>query len=140
MSSLYNPPSDAALINLFTKTKCIAVVGLSPKPDRPSHQVAKHMQTFGFDIIPVRPAVTEVLGEKAYKSLLDIPFQVDLVDVFRASNHVAEIADQCLDTKVKAMWLQEGVVDEASAVKTSTENIFTVMNKCIYKEYMRLMK
>ncbi len=136
----YETPGDTALIELFESIKSIAVIGLSPKSDRPSHHVAKHMQEFGYDIIPVRPAVTKILGQKAYRSLQDIPFKVDLVNVFRASKYVAEIADQCIDKKVKVMWLQEGVKDADSAIKASNENVLTVMDKCIYKEYMRLMK
>ena len=136
----YSLPNDEALIDLFINIKKIAVISLSPKPQRPSHEVAKYLQEFDYKIIPVRPAVTEVLGQKAYASLLDIPFQIDLVDVFRASQYVAEITDQCIDKKVKAMWLQEGVIDEVSAAKACSKNIFTVMDKCIYKEYIRLMK
>lgn len=136
----YSLPSDAEIIALFKSTHSIAVIGLSPKPNRPSHRVAKHMQEFGFDIIPVRPAVTEILGERAYSSLQEIPFLVDLVDIFRAPKYVADITDQCIDKKVKAMWLQEGVVDVGSASKAYNANIFTVMDKCIYKEYARLMK
>lgn len=133
-------PSDEELITLFKRVKNIAVIGLSPKPDRPSHRVAKRMQDFGFKIIPVRPAVSEVLGEKAYASLQEIPFAVDLVDVFRAPRYIAELTEQCIDKKVGALWLQEGVVDVESANRVSKENIFTVMDKCIYKEYVRLMK
>lgn len=140
MNTRYVHPSDAVIIELFKTIKTIAVIGLSPKPYRPSHYVAKHLREFGFEVIPVRPAVTEVLGLKAYKYLQDIPFPVDLVDVFRASKYVADITDQCIDKKVKAMWLQEGVVDEVSAIKASDKNIITVMDKCIYKEYMRLLK
>ncbi len=140
LKDAYNLPSDEDIIEIFNATKIIAVIGLSPKPHRPSHRVSKHMQEFGFDIIPVRPAVTEVLGKKAYPSLQDIPFNIDLVDVFRASKYVAEIIDQCINKNVNTIWLQEGVVDADSALKAQRENIFTVMNKCIYKEYARLMK
>lgn len=136
----YSLPNDAEIVALFKSIQSIAVIGLSPKPNRPSHRVAKHMQEFGFDIIPVRPAITEILGEKAYSSLQAIPFLVDLVDIFRAPKYVADITDQCIDKKVKAMWLQEGVVDVGSASKAYNANIFTVMDKCIYKEYARLMK
>jgi len=136
----YYLPSDAALIELFERVKSIAVIGLSPKADRPSHHVAKHMQEFGFDIIPVRPAVNEILGVKAYASLTEVPFPVDLVNVFRAPKFVAEITEQCIDHKVSALWLQEGVINVESADKACRENIFTVMDKCIYKEYVRLMK
>lgn len=133
-------PSDSELITLFKSIKKIAVISLSPKLNRPSYRVANKMQEFGFDIIPVRPAITEVLGEKAYSSLNEIPFDIDLVNIFRASKYVAEIVDQCINKKVKAIWLQEGVVDAVSASKAVSENIFTVMDKCIYKEYVRLMK
>jgi predicted CoA-binding protein len=137
---LYSLPSDASLIELFERVKTIAVIGLSPKADRPSHRVAKHMQEFGFKIVPVRPAVNEILGTKAYASLLEVPFDIDLVDVFRAPKYVAAIIEQCIDKSVSALWLQEGVVDIESANRAHRENIFTVMDKCIYKEYVRLMK
>jgi predicted CoA-binding protein len=137
---LYSLPSDASLIELFERIKTIAVIGLSPKADRPSHRVAKHMQEFGFEIVPVRPAVNEILGTKVYASLSEVPFEIDLVDVFRAPKYVAAITEQCIDKGVSALWLQEGVVDIDSANRAHRENIFTVMDKCIYKEYVRLMK
>ncbi|NNC66876.1 MAG: CoA-binding protein [Gammaproteobacteria bacterium] len=137
---MYSLPSDEELIALFKRIESIAVIGLSPKPDRPSHRVAKHMQEFGFEIIPVRPAVSEVLGVKAYASLLEVPFAVDLVNVFRAPKFIAELTEQCIDKKVSALWLQEGVVDIDSANRACKENILTIMDKCIYKEYVRLMK
>ncbi|MBT8112843.1 MAG: CoA-binding protein [Gammaproteobacteria bacterium] len=137
---MYSFPSDEELIALFKRIESIAVIGLSPKPDRPSHRVAKHMQEFGFEIIPVRPAVSEVLGVKAYASLLEVPFAVDLVNVFRAPKFIAELTEQCIDKKVSALWLQEGVVDIDSANRACKENILTIMDKCIYKEYVRLMK
>ncbi len=140
LNNTYGLPSDSEIIDLFKSIHSIAVIGLSPKPNRPSHRVAKNMQEFGFDIIPVRPAVTEILGEKAYSSLQEIPFLVDLVNIFRAPKYVADITDQCIDKKIKAMWLQEGVVDVGSASKAYNANVFTVMDKCVYKEYMRLMK
>lgn len=137
---IYSMPSDEKLAAFFERVKSIAVIGLSPKPDRPSHRVAKHMQEFGFEIIPVRPAVSEVLGVKAYASIKEIPFAVDLVNVFRAPKFIAELTEQCIDKKVSALWLQEGVVDVESANRACKKNIFTVMDKCIYKEYVRLMK
>ncbi len=138
--NIYSFPSDEELIALFKRIESIAVIGLSPKPDRPSHRVAKHMQEFGFEIIPVRPAVSEVLGVKAYASLLEVPFAVDLVNVFRAPKFIAELTEQCIDKKVSALWLQEGVVDIDSVNRACKENILTIMDKCIYKEYVRLMK
>ena len=135
----YSMPSDEEIIELFERVKNIAVIGLSPKPDRPSHRVAKHMQDFGFEIIPVRPAVNEVLGVKAYASLAEVPYTVCLVNVFRAPKYIAELTEQCIDKKISALWLQEGVVDVESANRSCENNIFTVMDKCIYKEYVRLM-
>lgn len=140
LDTSYRKPSDSELITLFKSIKKIVVIGLSPKLNRPSYRVAKQMQKFGFDIIPVRPAVTRVLGEKAYPSLHEVPFNIDLVNVFRAPKYVADVVDQCINKKVKAIWLQEGVVDAVNASKAVSENIFTVMDKCIYKEYIRLMK
>ena len=140
MQKSYVLPDDNDLKVLLKSTKSIAVVGLSPKEDRPSHRVAKAMQEFGYDIIPVRPAVHEILGVKAYASLPEIPFAVDLVDVFRAPKYIAKVTEQCIGKNVGALWLQEGVVDKESADRASRENIFTVMDKCIYKEYVRLMK
>ena len=135
----YSMPGDAELVDLFGRIYKIAVVGLSPKANRPSHRVSKYMQEFGFDIIPVRPAINEVLGMKAYPSLINIPFKVDLVNVFRTSGSIAEITEQCIHKNIDAMWMQEGVVDVESANKARNANIFTVMDKCIYKEYLRLM-
>ena len=137
---VYTLPSDAQLIEFFQRIKSIAVIGLSPKTERPSHRVAKHMQEFGFEIVPVRPAVSEILGAKVYASLSEIPFEVDVVNVFRAPKFLAEVTEQCIDNKVSALWFQEGVVDIESANRACRENIFTVMDKCIYKEYVRLMK
>ncbi len=135
----YTPPSDEDITALYNRVKKIAVIGLSPKSNRPSHRVAKAMQDFGYEIIPVRPAVKEVLGEKAYASILDIPFAVDVVDVFRAPKFIPVITQQCIAINAPAIWLQEGVIDQASADIAVRENIFTVMDRCIYKEYVRLM-
>ena len=140
VSTTYRMPGDDEIIAMYRRVKTIAVIGLSPKPQRPSHYVSKRMLGFGFDIIPVRPAVKEVLGRKAYARLQDIPTRVDGVNVFRASHHVAAIIDQCIGMKIKTVWLQEGVVDVESAIKACNANVFTVMDKCIYKEYVRLMQ
>jgi len=89
-------PDDAGLRALLDRTRTIAVVGLSPQPARPSYRVAQAMQRYGYRIVPVRPLVDRVLGEQAYASLADIPFGVDLVNVFRAAEHVPAIVEQCL--------------------------------------------
>lgn len=133
-----NPPPQA-IRDLLSRIKTIAVLGLSPKPNRPSYFVAKMMQGFGYRIIPVRPATTEVLGEKAYASLSEVPQPIDLVDVFRASEYVDEVVDECIRLKVPAIWIQEGIVNEAAAQRAQEAGIFVVMDRCIYKDYVALM-
>lgn len=129
---------DAEKVRLLNEVKVIAVVGLSPKEQRPSHRVAKLLQAFSYQIVPVRPGVTTILGEKVYKSLSDIPFNVDLVNVFRASEYVPEIVDECIACKVPAIWLQEGISHEAAALKAQQAGITMIMDQCIYKEIVRL--
>lgn len=133
-----NPNADE-MRELLKRVKTIAVVGLSPKPGRPSHGVAKALQRFGYRIVPVRPATAEVLGETAYASLKDIPFPVDLVDVFRAAEHIPEVVDECLAIGTPAIWIQEDIVNEAAAEKARTAGMTVVMDRCIYKDYMALM-
>lgn len=133
-----NPPPEA-IRDLLDRARSIAVVGLSPSSTRPSHGVAEHLQGFGYKIIPVRPAVDAVLGEKAYADLTQVPGPVDIVDVFRAPEFVDGIVNQCIARKFPALWLQEGVVDEAAAERAQAAGIFVVMDLCIYKEYVLLM-
>lgn len=133
-----NPDSDI-IRQLLGRTHTIAVVGLSPKPGRPSHDVAQAMQRFGYRIIPVRPAVTTVLGETAYPSLQDIPFPVDLVNVFRASEHIPEVVESCLAIRAPAIWIQEGIRHEEAAGIALAAGLTVVMDRCIYRDYMALM-
>lgn len=131
-------PDDADLRALFGRVKTIAVVGLSPQPARPSHVVAQAMQRYGFRIVPVRPLVDAVLGEPAYARLADLPFPVDLVDVFRAAEHVPAIVDACLALHLPAIWIQEGIVHEAAARRARDAGMTVVMDRCLLKEYVRL--
>jgi len=131
-------PDDATLRALLDRARTIAVVGLSPQPARPSYRVAQAMQRYGYRIVPVRPLVDEVLGEKAYASLADIPFAVDLVDVFRAAEHVPAIVEQCLALHLPAIWIQEGIVHEDAAQRALAGGMTTVMDRCLLKEYVRL--
>ena len=133
-----NPPPEA-IKRLLETAKTIAVVGLSPQLERPSHGVARAMQRFGYRIIPVRPAVDSVLGEKAYPDLPHLPGPVDIVDVFRAPEHVDQIVDQCIAQKLPAIWLQEGVVNEKAVEKAKKAGIFVVMDRCIFKDYLAYM-
>jgi len=136
-----NPPLDE-IRDILKNTKTIAVVGLSPKPKRPSHSVSKAMQGFGYQIIPVRPAVDEVLGEKAYVDLESIPEnlrkKIDMVDVFRAPEKITPIIDACIKLKIPLIWLQDGVVNEAEAARAQAAGITVVMDRCVYRDYYTL--
>jgi len=136
----YTNPDDDALRALLQRVRTIAVVGFSPKPDRPSHGVAAALQRFGYRIIPVRPALADGLGEPAYPDLASIPDPgtIDLVDVFRAPEHVGAIVDACIALKIPALWLQEGVVNEAAAERARAAGLTVVMDRCAYREYLRL--
>jgi len=131
-------PDDASLRALLDRARTIAVVGLSPQPARPSYRVAQAMQRYGYRIVPVRPLVEEVLGEQAYANLADIPFPVDLVDVFRAAEHVPAIVEQCLALHLPAIWIQEGIVHDAAALRAQAGGMNVVMDRCLLKEYVRL--
>lgn len=135
----FRNPDDDALRVLLKAVRTIAVVGLSPQPARPSYRVAQAMQHYGYRIVPVRPLVDEVLGERAYASLADIPFRVDLVDVFRAAEHVPAIVGQCLALHLPAIWIQEGIVHEAAAQQARAGGMTVAMDRCLLKEYVRLM-
>jgi len=134
----FSNPDDAALLALLDRVRTIAVVGLSPQAARPSYRVAQAMQRYGYRIVPVRPLVDEVLGEKAYASLADIPFKIDLVDVFRAAEHVPAIVGQCLALHLPAIWIQEGIVAESAAQDAQAGGMTVVMDRCLLKEYVRL--
>ena len=131
-------PDDALIHALLRRVRSLAVVGLSPQPARPSHAVARAMQAYGFHIVPVRPLVDSVLGERAYARLADIPFPVDLVNVFRAAEHLPAIVDACLALHLPAIWIQEGIVNEAAAQRARDAGMTVVMDRCLLKEYVRL--
>jgi predicted CoA-binding protein len=133
-----NPELDA-IRQLLQAVQSIAVVGLSPKVSRPSYQVARALQEFGYRILPVRPAVDTVLGETAYADLYALPEKPDLVDVFRAPEHIAPIVDACIELGIKALWLQDGVINEAEALRAQQAGITVVMDRCIYRDYRQLM-
>lgn len=134
----FQNPDPAEIRALLRRARRIAVLGLSPKPDRPSYFVAKAMQEFGYQIVPVRPATAEVLGEKAYATLAEVPGPVDVVDVFRAAEHLDAIVDECIALKVPALWIQEGIINEAAAGRARAAGMTVVMDRCIYKDYVAL--
>jgi predicted CoA-binding protein len=130
-----NANANDEIGTLLRKSKNIAVVGLSDSPLRPSYGVSAYMQTHGYKIIPVNPTIRGALGEKAVPSLSDIQDKIDIVDVFRRSEYVADIVDEAIRLKVPAIWLQEGVIDEAAAAKARKAGIQVVMDRCILKEH-----
>jgi uncharacterized protein len=130
--------TSAEIAEMLRTAKVIAVIGLSPKPERPSHSVSAYMQAQGYKIIPVNPGQTEIMGEKCYTSLLDVPDAVDIVDIFREPGAVPEIVDQAIAKKAKAVWMQEGIIHNEAAGKARAAGLKVVMNKCIYKEHVKL--
>ncbi|PYX95329.1 MAG: CoA-binding protein [Acidobacteria bacterium] len=127
--------SNDQMLDVLTKTKTIAVVGLSSNPRRPSFGVSQYLQRKGYRIIPVNPNEQTVLGEKSYRSLADVPENIDLVDVFRRPEYVPEIVEEVIRLNIPALWLQEGVVHQAAAKKARDAGIVVVMDKCILKEH-----
>src|SRR3990167_4843519 len=132
----FQNPSEEEIKSLLEHVRTIAVVGLSPQPNRPSHLVASNLQRFGYRIIPVRPAVEAVLGEKAYARLAEVPEKIDMVDVFRAPEHVDAIVDECIALCFKALWLQDGVVNESATLRAQAAGITVVMDHCAYRDYV----
>jgi len=135
----FNNPSQQQICQMMHAIRNIAVVGLSANQDRPSYRVASAMQGLGYRIIPVRPKVAQVLGETAYADLASVPHSIDLVDVFRALEHVPGIVDACIALGVKYLWLQDGVINEAAAQRAQAAGITVVMDRCISVEYRKLM-
>jgi uncharacterized protein len=122
---------------LLRASRVIAVVGLSSKRFRASYGVAQYMQREGYRIIPVNPNETEVLGERAYARLEDVPEHIDIVDVFRRSEFVGPLVDSAIKLGASAIWMQEGVEDEDAARKAKAAGLAVVMDRCILKEHQR---
>jgi predicted CoA-binding protein len=128
---MHRNPSDAELKQLMTSASTIAVVGASSKPDRSSYGIMQKLQSVGYRVIPVNPNETEVLGERAYASLSDIPVPVDIVDVFRRSEYTPPIADEAVKIGAKALWLQMGVENEDAARRAKAGGLAVVMDSCL---------
>lgn len=131
--------NDDDIRELLRRSRRIAVIGLSSRRDRPSHGVGRSLQGFGYEVLPVNPNETEVLGVPSYSGLASVPGDIDLVDVFRAPEHVPEVVEDCIERGVPAIWLQEGVVHPEAAERARQAGITVVMDRCIYKEHRRLM-
>jgi predicted CoA-binding protein len=123
---------------ILRKYRVVAVVGLSPNPMRPSYGVSDYMKRSGYRIIPVNPGHAEILGEKSYPTLDDVPEPVEIVNVFRRSEYVPEIAEAAIRKQAKVLWLQEGVINSDAAQRAETAGLEVVMDTCILKEHRKL--
>ena len=128
---------DALIDRILSDSRTIAVVGLSEKPERPSHGVARYLQERGFRIIPVNPNVREVLGEKAYPSLREIPGTVDLVDVFRRPEEVVPVAEEAIRIGARFFWMQEGVTNREAEEMLAGAGIPVVADRCLKQEFAK---
>ena len=136
----HNDYSDAYLRDILTSARTIAVVGASPRTERPSHGVMRYLQRQGYRVIPVNPfaAGGEILGEHCYAALAEIPEPVDLVDVFRRSEFAGAAVDEAIRVGARAVWLQLGVIDEAAAARAEAKGLKVVMDRCPAIEIPRL--
>ena len=128
-----------AVRDILEMSKVIAIVGLSPKPERDSHEVAKYLQDQGYRIVPVNPRADTILGEKSYPDLASIPEKVDVVDIFRRSDDVPPVVDQAIDIGAKAVWMQLGIVNEDAAAKAREAGLGVVMDRCMLVEHRNLV-
>ncbi len=132
---------DEEIRETLSNCKTVAVVGISPKPDRPSFIVASYLKSKGYRILPVRPDGEEILGEKVYPNLMVIPkdIEIDVVDIFRKSEEVLPLVEEAIQRGVKVVWMQEGVIHEEAKTKAEQAGLKVVMNHCIKKEHQRLL-
>jgi predicted CoA-binding protein len=128
---------EADFSPLWRDAKIIAVVGLSPKADRPSHRVARYLLAEGFVIIPVNPGRTEILGQICYPSLADIGQAVDMVNIFRKSEDVPPLVAEAIKIGAKSIWMQEGVIHEEAAALAESKGLSVVMDRCLMVEHQR---
>ena len=130
-------PAGDPVTKTLKHSRTIAVVGLSSRRHRPSHGVAEYLKSVGYRIIPVNPRETEVLGEKSYARLEDIPEHVDIVDIFRRSEFVPEIVESAIRIGARGVWMQEGVIHPEAAERARRAGLFVIMNACILKEHIK---
>ena len=135
-----NNPADAEIAQILQQAKTIAVVGISHKEDRDSHKVAKYLKEHGYKMIPVNPKYTEVLGEKCYPSLQDVPERIDIADLFRNLEAIPGIVEEAIAAGVGTVWMQLGLAHNEAARKAEAAGLRVVMNKCTKIEHYRLCK
>ncbi len=133
-------PQPQEIKDILETCKIIAVVGISPKESRDSNRVARYLMEQGYDIVPVNPGQREILGKPCFRTLSDIPFDVDMVDLFLNPERVMQAVDQAIEMSVSAIWMQLGIIHNESACKARDAGIQVVMNKCIMKEHMKMFK
>ena len=133
---------DEEIKDTLNRLKTVAIVGISPKEDRPSYIVAAYLKSEGYRIIPVRPEGEEILGEKVYPSLMEIPkeIEIDVVDIFRKSEDAPPVVDEAIRRKAKVVWMQEGVINKEAGTKAEKAGLKVVMDRCMKKEHQRLVK
>ena len=133
----FSMPAPIDLAKLLRETKTIAVVGLSPSPSRPSHQVASYLQEHGYRIVPVNPNCREVLGEKAFPSLLQVPKEtrIDLVNIFRRPDAVLPIVEEAIQIGARGVWMQEGVMHSGAAQIAESAGLWVIMDRCLMIEH-----
>jgi uncharacterized protein len=132
--------SRETIEKILHECRTIAVVGLSSSPARPSHGVASYMRRHGYNVIPVNPNETEVFGGRSYASLSEVPGEIDLVDIFRRSDAAGQAVDEAIAIGAKAVWLQEGVIDNAAAQRAIEAGLSVVMDRCWLKEHRRFQR
>ncbi len=137
MSELSASPEE--IKEILKKYHVVAVVGLSPKPERPSHQVAKYLQDHGYQIVPVNPGQKEILGEKCYRSLADIPFPVEVVDIFRNIEAIPAIVAESIAKGAKVVWMQQGLTEPAAAQKAREAGLQVVMDRCMKIDHAQFL-
>ena len=130
--------NEPETIDQIFKMKAVAVVGMSPKPERPSHYVGMYLKEQGYDIIPVNPGHKEIASMTSYPSLLDIPVKVDVVDVFRRPEHTVPISEAAVEIGAKALWLQDGVVNQEATKLAEDAGLLVVMNDCMLRRHRQL--
>lgn len=129
------PPSPEEIKAILRNYRVVAVVGLSPKPDRPSFRVAQYLKENGYRIVPVNPGQKEILGEKCYPHLQDIPFPIEVVDIFRNVEAIPAIVDEAIAVGAKVVWMQQGLVEPVSARKAREAGLQVVMDRCMKIEH-----
>lgn len=131
---------NADIKEVLSTYKNIAVIGLSPDEGKPSHEVAAYLKRVGYRIIPVNPGCQEVLGERCYPTLADVPDQVEIVDIFRRAEFVPEVVEQAIAKGAKVIWMQEGIVNQEAAARAEAAGLSVVMDRCMLKEHARLRR